>query len=280
MLRPRRPNVEWPHIRTDPSLGDQDAPRHGQERGLATTKRPHQQHHLSPCKLEAHPLKGLHLARRPRRVISPHSIASTIGSPHRVNAVAGSMRTTCMIAEIAQATHIAIVSRNKLAINNQGVITTGSAVSAVALTIKQAGCGCDDKSDDRAQQRLDDNDGMNVRAGRSDRAQRRELVEMFLGIRIKSLRDDDAADNHAEQGAGDEGGARRRFRRPERAAALAKFVGRQYLGFGKRRLQSAANIFNVSASGKMEQQIGGLVRRRPRIGTRPIQPPRIHRAWS
>ena len=46
------------------------------------------------------------------------------------------MRTTCMIAEIAEAMHIAIVSRNKLAINI-GVITTGSAVSAVALTISK-----------------------------------------------------------------------------------------------------------------------------------------------
>src|SRR6202521_3612018 len=87
-------------------------------------------------------------------------------------------------------------------------------------------------------------------------------LRCFFGIQKKSLRDEAAADNHAEQGAAEEGGARAGFEQPERAAALAKFVGRQYLGFGKRRLQSAANIFNVGASGKIEQQIGGLGRRR------------------
>ena len=73
---------------------------------------------------------------------------------------------------------------------------------------------------------------MDITAGRTDRAQRGEFVEMVLCAGIQCLRDDHSADNHAQQGARKQRQARAGVEQPEMAAAVAELLRRQHLGIG------------------------------------------------
>ena len=90
----------------------------------------------------------------------------------------------------------------------------------------------DGEADDGTQQRLADDHVVDISSGRTHGAQGGELVQVLFRARIKRLGDHDGADDHAEQGAGEERGAGAGAEQPERAAAFAKLGRGQHLDIG------------------------------------------------
>ena len=79
-----------------------------------------------------------------------------------------------------------------------------------------ADSGGDGEPDDGVDQGLPDDDLVNIAAGRTDGAQRGEFVEVILGAGIERLRDDDGADDDAEQRPREQGRAGAGAEQPER----------------------------------------------------------------
>ena len=174
-----------------------------------------------------------------------------------------------MMAAIADATHMTTVSRNSPTVNS-GVMTIGSANSAVALTMTKPIRAAMREPDHGAEQGLADDDLMNVIAGRAHGAQGCKFVQMILGAGIKRLRHDDGADDDAEQGAREQSGAGAGIEQPEDTAAIPKLRGREDLDIGEICLQPAANPFDANVRRDPHQEIGGLARGNAGIGACPI----------
>src|SRR5262249_23511169 len=110
----------------------QHASQDQQQRGLSAAGGAHQQGQLAALQGEVDAAQRLHLAgAASKRLLDP--LCFDNGFIHRMNTVAGSMRTTRTIAPMAEATHMITVSANRPAIS-QGVITIGSALFAVIST--------------------------------------------------------------------------------------------------------------------------------------------------
>src|SRR5262249_30319660 len=109
------------------------AAEHREQRGLAAARRPHQQGELAAGEREIDALE---------RLDAPGTLAERLrdrggfdhGLAHWANTVAGSMRVTTRMAEIAAMVHIATVSVNRPRVR-VGVMTTGRAASTVACTM-------------------------------------------------------------------------------------------------------------------------------------------------
>ena len=89
---------------------------------------------------------------------------------------------------------------------------------------------------------------MDVAGRGAERAQRGELVEVVLGARVERLRDDDDADDDAEQRAGDERGAGPGLEQPVVEAALAE-LGLVSTSVSGSRAMRSARTASASASG-------------------------------
>src|SRR5260370_22656980 len=113
-------------------LRRQDASEHGQQRGLAAAGRPHEQRQFSASERQIDAPEGFH---------SPRSLAEDSHDihgldhrlRHRVKTMAGSMRVTTVMAEIAERAHMNRVSANRPK-GSPGGITIGEAVPLVSAT--------------------------------------------------------------------------------------------------------------------------------------------------
>src|SRR5262245_4236073 len=113
----------------------QHAAENRKQRGLAAARRSHQQRQFAPGDRKAHALERLYAASAVAQELDRiDGFDHRLG--HRVNTIAGSIRVTLMIAAIAETTHIATVRTSRIVVIS-GVMTTGSAVSAVAMTTIQ-----------------------------------------------------------------------------------------------------------------------------------------------
>ena len=108
------------------------------------------------------------------------------------------------------------------------MITIGNADSAVIRRTSQVDQAATPKPMTALSSACADDDLVDVEARRADGAQRREFGQMILGAGIKRLRDDDRADDGAQQRAAEERGAGAGAEQPESAAAVAESVGRQH----------------------------------------------------
>ena len=110
----------------------------------------------------------------------------------------------------------------------------------------QADAGGEREADDGAEQRLADDDLVNIEARRSDGAQRREFVQVILGAGIKRLRDDDRADDDAEQRPREQGGAGTRCRTARTRGCGCETrrasAPRLWRGLPASRLRTAADV--------------------------------------
>src|SRR5579862_5748098 len=111
----------------------QHAAEYGEQRRLAAARWSHQERQLTAGEREAYALQGLHLARPDAEEFHDFDrLDHRLG--HCRNTRTGSIRITCTMAPMAEATHISTVSRNRAKVSS-GVIRTGNAVRAVVLTI-------------------------------------------------------------------------------------------------------------------------------------------------
>ena len=226
----------------------QHAAENGQQRGLAAARRPHQQRQLAALERQVDALERADLRGPVAEVLGDarcfhHRLA------HRVNTMAGSMRVTFMIAAIAETTHITTVSTNSADGQARRDDDRQRARRRHAHHQEPDEIG-QTKPDHGAQQRLADDDLVDVSAGRADGAQRGKLVQVILGAGIERLRDDHGADDDAEQRAGEQRRARAGAEQPERAAALAKFGRRQHLDVGETGQQIAADLLRRRRPGR------------------------------
>src|SRR5229473_1923983 len=110
----------------------QDASEHGQQRGLAAAGRTHEQRQFSASERQIDAPEGFH----PPRALAEdsHDIHGLDHRRrHRVKTMAGSMRVTTVMAEIAERAHMNRVSANRPTVR-PGVMTMGKAVFLVAAT--------------------------------------------------------------------------------------------------------------------------------------------------
>src|SRR5262249_29272284 len=117
----------------DRSVGRrQHAAEDRQQRRLAAAGRPHQQRQFPPVQRQVDRLQRLDL-----RSPLPQHLADALCLEdrliHRASTMTGSMRTTRMIAAIAETMHMTTVSANR-PITSSRVITIGSALRAVRWT--------------------------------------------------------------------------------------------------------------------------------------------------
>src|ERR1700728_660391 len=110
----------------------QHAAEDGRQRRLAAARRPHQQRQFAPDERQVDAFERLDARRAVAEYLRDigrfdHDVR------HCANTRAGSMRVTTLMAETAAMAHIAMVSTNRPSVSS-GVMTTGSAASAVALT--------------------------------------------------------------------------------------------------------------------------------------------------
>jgi hypothetical protein len=93
---------------------------------------------------------------------------------------------------------------------------------------------------------------------------------MLLRARIECLGDHDGTDDHAEQGAGEQGGAGTGAEQPESAAAFAKLGRGKDLHIIDVRHQLPANGAAVGIGIEANDDVGRLSGRHPRVGPRPL----------
>ena len=110
----------------------QHAAEDQQQRGLAASGRAHQQRQFAAFERQIDAAQRLHLARTAAQRLC-HLPRFYDKIAHRMNTVAGSVRSTRTIAPIADITHMATVNIDS-ATNSHGVITIGNALFAVIWT--------------------------------------------------------------------------------------------------------------------------------------------------
>jgi hypothetical protein len=169
------------------------AAKNRQEGGLAAAGWSHQHGQFAAVKGQTDVLQRLHPCwPAAKNLADIRSLDDGLG--HRVSTIAGSTRTTRRIAAIAETTHMTTVRRNN------SIIKLGRDHNLQCAFRGEMDDGGSDqrrngKSDHGIEQRLTDNDFVNIAVGGAYRAQRGELIKMVFGAGIECLCDDCSADN-------------------------------------------------------------------------------------
>ena len=147
-----------------------------------------------------------------------------------------------------------------------GVITTCSALFAVKWTTADSDQCRNGKSDDGVEQRLTDNDLVNIAVGGAHRAQRGELVKMVFGAGIECLCDDDSADNDAEQRACNECRAGSCPEKPERPTLISELIRSKRLDAGNVRKNILTDLLDIGFRLQPNEKMTGKARRQSDVG--------------
>jgi len=126
---------------------------------------------------------------------------------------------------------------------------------------QQADGGGKTEPDEGTDQRLADDDLVDVGARGAYGSQCRELVDVILGAGIKRLGDNDGAHDHARQCAREQGEPGAGAEQPEGAAAVAKLGGCEHVDIGQIRLEPATHALNLGAGCDAHEKVRRLVRR-------------------
>ncbi len=114
-------------------------------------------------------------------------------------------------------------------------------------------CGRNAEANNGINQRLRDNDLVNVVVGSTHRAKGGKLIEVIFGAGIERLRDDGGSDNDTEQCACKERCTRSRFKEPERATLFAELIRGECLNAWDFGTYILANPVRHSLLGQLER---------------------------
>ena len=168
------------------------------------------------------------------------------------------MRVTFKMADMAARAHMPMVRANSdpAKLRRHDDLERGG---LRAFDGQEAQSDAGQVSQHRTHQRLQQDDEVDVSGRRAERPQRGELVQVVLRRGVERLGDDDDADDHAQNRAGDQRHACTRLEQPVVGRAGAELGVGQHLGVLQPRDQRRLHRFDVGARRGADQDVGRLL---------------------